>query len=80
LSDSTETYDRGAKFTAYRNIPTFQEYLLIAQDRIYIEHFYREAQESDRWIFTAYESTGIIKLISLALEITIKEIYNRALL
>ena len=31
LSPSTEQYDRGRKFQAYRTLPTLQEYLLISQ-------------------------------------------------
>jgi Uma2 family endonuclease len=31
LSKSTQTYDRGDKFAAYRTIPSFQEYLLVDQ-------------------------------------------------
>jgi Uma2 family endonuclease len=34
LSQSTKGYDREDKFAAYRTIPTFQEYLLIDQNRI----------------------------------------------
>jgi Uma2 family endonuclease len=30
LSDSTEKYDRGAKFGHYRRIPSLQEYVLVA--------------------------------------------------
>jgi len=36
LSDSTEGYDRGDKFTHYKSIPSLGEYLLIAQHRPHI--------------------------------------------
>ena len=42
LSDSTEAYDRGRKFERYREIPAFREYVLIAQDRMYVEHSIRQ--------------------------------------
>ena len=38
LSPSTEAYDRGGKFAAYRKIASLREYLLIAQDHPSIEH------------------------------------------
>ncbi len=38
LSPSTEGYDRGKKFQAYRQIGSFREYFIIAQDRVYVEH------------------------------------------
>ena len=41
LSKSTENYDRGKKFEYYRSLPTFQEYLLIDQERVYVEHYQR---------------------------------------
>src|SRR2546423_12261222 len=31
LSPSTEAYDRGSKFTRYKSIPSFGEYLLVSQ-------------------------------------------------
>ena len=43
LSPSTASHDRGLKFRRYQLIPTFAEYLLIAQDRPAIEHHTRRA-------------------------------------
>lgn len=82
LSSSTASYDREDKFAAYRTIPTFQEYLLISQERCYIEQFQKEgAPQSgslrDRWLFTPYESDGMLNLKSLGIEIAIADIYNR---
>ena len=42
LSDATRDYDRGEKFTLYQAIPTLQEYLLIEQDHVYLEHWRRQ--------------------------------------
>ncbi|WP_373529572.1 Uma2 family endonuclease [Nostoc sp.] len=39
LSQSTSTRDRGDKFTYYRSIPKFQEYVLIDQYKIHSEQF-----------------------------------------
>ena len=39
LSDSTEAFDRGDKFTYYKSIPSFTEYLLIAQHRPHVSQF-----------------------------------------
>ncbi len=41
LSPSTEAIDRGKKFHAYQQIATLQDYLLIAQDAVRVEHFRR---------------------------------------
>ncbi len=74
LSASTASYDREEKFAAYRSIATFQEYLLISQERLYIEQFQKEG---DRWLFTAYESDRIINLNSLGIQIAIADIYDK---
>lgn len=39
LSDSTEAFDRGDKFTYYKSILSFTEYLLIAQHRPHVTQF-----------------------------------------
>ena len=85
LSSSTANYDREEKFAAYRTIATFQEYLLISQEKCYIEHFQKEgAPQSgslpDRWLFTPYESDGMINLKSLGIEIAIADVYHKIIL
>src|SRR4029450_608077 len=39
LSDSTEGYDRGAKFAHYRRLASLREYVLIAQDAMRVERY-----------------------------------------
>jgi len=41
LSPSTEAYDRGQKFLNYQQIPSLQEYLLVAQDEPRVELYTR---------------------------------------
>jgi Uma2 family endonuclease len=48
FSASTEAYDRGIKFSEYQSIASFQEYVLIAQDRPHITHYVR--QEGGQWL------------------------------
>jgi Uma2 family endonuclease len=48
LSASTEAYDRGIKFSEYQSIASFQEYVLIAQDRPHVTHYVR--QEGGQWL------------------------------
>jgi Uma2 family endonuclease len=51
LSSSTEGYDRGKKFLAYTSIPSFTEYLLVAQDEVLVEQRVRVATEEWRQRF-----------------------------
>ncbi len=48
-SRSTANYDRGEKFRFYRSLPSFSEYLLLAQDTIRAEHHVR--QPDGGWLF-----------------------------
>jgi len=42
LSPSTEEYDRTDKFQMYRSIPSFCEYLLIRQNKIFVERYSKQ--------------------------------------
>src|SRR5262245_32092987 len=48
ISRSTEAYDRGDKFTNYKSIPSFREYLLAAQHRPHITQFIK--RNDGEWI------------------------------
>jgi Uma2 family endonuclease len=76
LSASTKGYDRSKKFEAYRTISTFEEYLLLDQTRVYIEHFSKT--DNKRWSFCeSDESDDAITLASVSFEISIADIYNK---
>jgi Uma2 family endonuclease len=73
LSPSTEAYDRGLKFERYRQIESLQEYILIAQDRISVEHYLRDEEE---WRFKAYlKPEDRVTLPSIDCAIPVSEIY-----
>jgi Uma2 family endonuclease len=76
LSKSTRAYDKDDKFAAYRTIPSFQEYLLIDQYRIQIEHYSKT--EPHKWVFIEYDNPqAIVSLFSLDFQIEIGEIYDK---
>ncbi len=52
LSPSTQNYDKEGKFSAYRTINSFQEYVLISQTQIYGEKFVKT--EEKKWLFQEY--------------------------
>ncbi|HEV2946480.1 MAG TPA: Uma2 family endonuclease [Gemmataceae bacterium] len=75
LSDSTEKYDRGAKFGHYRQIPGLQEYVLVAQDRALVERFTRQADDS--WVLTVFEGLSqTFGFASVPARIPLTEIYS----
>jgi Uma2 family endonuclease len=79
LSNSTKGYDRGGKFEIYRTISTFEEYLLISQNRIHVEQFSKTANK--RWSMQEHdEDDEIITLTSVEFKIPIVDIYNKVIL
>lgn len=76
LSKSTKSYDRDEKFTAYRTIPSFQEYLLIDQYTMHVEQYSKT--DNNRWIFTEYEDADVtISLASIPFQISLFDIYDK---
>jgi Uma2 family endonuclease len=76
LSDSTESFDRGKKFTHYRSIPTFREYLLIAQDRYCIDHFWRDEEGS--WRLNGVTGLdGLVEFRSQECALYLSAVYER---
>jgi Uma2 family endonuclease len=76
LSDATEAYDRGDKFAHYRGLPSFNTYLLLAQDRVQAELFVR--QPDDCWLLTAFnDATDRIRLAALDAELLLGELYDK---
>ena len=75
LSRSTQSYDRGDKFLAYRTIPDLQEYLLIDQYRIHVEHYVKTG--GNQWLLSEYDDLSIsLNLQSLGIELAIADIYE----
>ena len=75
LSDSTETYDRGAKFLQYRQIASLQEYVLVSQDKPLIERFVR--QPDDSWLLTVFAGMDqVFEFSSVPAKVPLAEVYR----
>ncbi|MBF0204313.1 MAG: Uma2 family endonuclease [Desulfamplus sp.] len=75
ISDSTEAYDRGGKFAHYRRLESLEEYILVAQDHICVEHY---ARQGEKWILTEItESEKKIPLNSINCNLSLTEIYHK---
>ena len=74
LSPSTEEYDRTDKFRMYRSTPSFCEYLLIRQNKVFVERY---SKQGDIWTYSDFDSLDqSILLESISIEIAIAEIYR----
>ena len=73
LSPSTEAFDRGDKFIAYRAIPSLQHYLVVSQDEPRIEHFVRD--EGEAWRLVTLRAEDALVLDKLAITIRVADLY-----
>jgi Uma2 family endonuclease len=76
LSPSTEDYDRGEKREHYQQIESLREYVLVAQDRRWVEVFQRTATGS--WESRAYGPGAHAEIPSLRLRLSVDEVYDVA--
>jgi len=76
LSKSTQDYDRGEKFAAYRTIPSLQEYLLVDQRQVCVEHYIKA--ETREWRYLVHDSeTESFSFASIPCEISLNRLYNK---
>jgi Uma2 family endonuclease len=76
LSPSTKNYDRGEKFRFYRALPSFCEYLLLAQDEIRAELYVRQPDGS--WLMREYcSASDEIALVSIGCTLRLAAVYER---
>ncbi|NJL23174.1 MAG: Uma2 family endonuclease [Leptolyngbyaceae cyanobacterium SM1_3_5] len=76
LSASTEDYDRQGKYRAYRSISTFQEYLLIDQSCISVEHYSKTGKK--KWSMQEYdEEDEAIEFTSVPFQISLADLYQK---
>ena len=75
LSPATSAYDRGAKFAAYRKLPTLREYALIDPERLSLDLFRREG-DSKRWVLHPIEAGGHGEWASVGLQVPLEALYE----
>ncbi len=74
LSDSTEAYDRGDKFAAYRQIASLKEYVLIDIKSRRVECF-RRTMDND-WLFHDYSNEPVCRLSSVEVDMPLADIFE----
>ena len=74
LSPSTEAYDRGEKSTRYRQLESLQEYILISQDQVHVEHYLRQGKQ---WVLSEFSKLeNVLPLVSIGAELSLNQIYR----
>ena len=75
LSDSTEKYDRGEKFSHYQNLESLDEYILVSQNQPRVESFLR--QKDNKWLYQKVEGLENELFINvIEAKIKLDEIYQ----
>ncbi|NJN22904.1 MAG: Uma2 family endonuclease, partial [Leptolyngbya sp. RL_3_1] len=75
LSKSTQDYDHGEKFSAYRTIDSFQEYLLIDQYSFHIEHYVKTA--ANQWLLSEYDQPeATFSVSTFGIQVAIVDLYE----
>lgn len=73
LSESTENYDRGAKWSHYQTIETLRDYLLVSPDAPRVSLFSRDA---DHWNFREISSLdATLFLPSVDVTLALSDVY-----
>jgi Uma2 family endonuclease len=76
LSPSTKDYVHGEKFRFYRSLPSFSEYLLLAQDELRAEHYTRQPEGS--WLLREFTNPADeIELKSIGCRLRLDSLYQR---
>ena len=74
LSPSTAVYDRGEKRRRYQAIESLRHYLLVEQDRPFVEHHRRDG---DRWSAAVVEGlTGVVELSAIGVSLGLDRVYE----
>lgn len=74
LSDSTERYDRGEKFTEYKSIENFVEYLLISSTSVYVTLFQKHNERF--WFMSEYSADEEFHLKTLDIDVAVNDLYQ----
>ena len=74
LSPSTARYDRTEKFDHYKQIPSLQEYVLVAQDSVRVLRWRR--LDAGGWNFDEFTVGQSLELVSLGVSLSVDAIYE----
>jgi Uma2 family endonuclease len=78
LSEATEEYDRGDKFTLYKSISTLKHYILISQGEVLVDHF--EKVQPDEWRLRSFrDRSDVVQISDPPLTLRLSEIFRRVL-
>ena len=76
LSTITESFDRGEKFRDYQRLDSLKEYVLISQDKMYVERYTRSGDSTWEYCSAELPEDKLI-LDSIDVQILLSDIYSK---
>lgn len=76
LSKTTAAFDRGDKFADYQTIPSLEEYVLVHQDQMIVERFFRDI-EKNVWLPHIHRAKDMVRLKSIGFTCPIESLYEK---
>lgn len=78
LSESTQHFDRVAKFQRYQKyLPQLRDYVLVSQTEPLIEHYHRDSASAVWQYVSVSKPTGAVRLPSIKCRLRLAEVYDR---
>lgn len=75
LSSSTANYDKGLKFTLYREIPSLKEYILVDSKKVHVEQYVKNPNAS--WTLQDYKNlTDRFVLQAIQMDVLVADWYE----
>jgi Uma2 family endonuclease len=79
LSPSTQQRDKTWKFEHYEALPSLQDYLVVAQDRVHVRHYHR--QQALQWLLTTRITLDdVVDLPSVGCTLHLSGVYEKVTL
>ena len=75
LSPSTAAFDRGEKFEHYQQLTSLQDYILVSQYQVWVEHHSRQGLQWEPTEFRALDE--VLPLTSIGCKVSLRDIYTR---
>lgn len=79
LSESTESADRGEKWSHYQRVASLREYVLVSQTTRRIEIFSRDVEQPELWHYREYGEGTLARVPSLDVGLEVDAVYANPL-
>lgn len=76
LSPTTESWDRGGKFSHFQHVASLQIYALVDPTLRRIEWYTRSADRRGEWIYRSVDARGVAVIDALSISLNAEEIFS----